>query len=396
VIDGVLQPDEWAGALRVTDFRDIAAARKGRPGPDGLRTEAWIGRTASSLCVAFRCFHDRPSEILTVVRRHDGPVWADDSVEVFLDALMTRHNYYHVVVNSAGAVYDAYNSSPGQGDASWDSGTTAAAQLTGDGFIVEMAIPFSALNLGLNTKGEIALNLCRNARYCVGNYAAFGGYHEPATWRAFPLPDTGPARFPVAVERAKWSLFSGENETSVTLRNLTEKPIRLTGRLLAAQGGRRQEVPLRVTLAADGDGELRAPCVLADKGEAALHLTFRDPAKREIVSLHRYLQPKAPAAVSVDSDVLFRGERPCLTATLNVGGAPTDYQVQAVVRAHDGTEILRREIPVAKPELRAELDLSQLPLTADRVGIEVIVAHRQTGKEIFRSNIPLSILPAPW
>ena len=416
-IDGELDPAEWARAARFAEFRETAEKRQSDVVPPGLRTEAWLARTAAGLCVAFRCYHDQMSQMVTAVKTHDGPVWADDSVEVFLDAQGTRYSYYHFIVNAAGVLYDAYNKEPNRGDAAWDSGAIAAGRLLADGYSVEMIIPWTSLDLGLNRTGTIGLNLCRNIRYTVGRQSLFGQYHSPTTWQEFHLDQTGPKGFPVSAEEIEWSPLAGKNEVIARFRNLTQAPVQLSSQLVVAQGNQRQENAVRLAIAAGDAADFRMPYRVTDQETAHFRLALQDAGGKEILTAYRILQPRPLATVSMDTDVLLRGENPVVTVSLAVSKASAEeYAFLFSIHTPDGKEVFRREVlpsprsfsprPGEKDRTRFEatLDLSGAPTEvshgaprdANRLEIETTVTNVRVGKEVFRGTTPIRLVSSPW
>ena len=397
-MDGEVDAAEWAGAAHFTGFRETAEKRQSDVVPPGLRTEAWLARTAAGLCVAFRCYHDQMGQMVTAVKTHDGPVWADDSVEVFLDAQDTHYSYCHFIANAAGALYDAYNKEPSRGDATWDSGAVAAGRLLTDGYSVEIIIPWTSLNLGLNRTGTIGLNLCHNVRYTVGRQSLFGEYHKPGTWQGFRLDQTGPKTFPVATEQIEWSPLSGTNEHVAHFRNLTQTPLQLPGQFVIAQGERRQEQKFDVNIEPEKTAEVRLAYTVTAESPAQFRLALQNAKGEEILTGYRLLQPRNIAEVSVDTDVLERGESPMVTVSLFASKASAkDYAVQFDVRTPEGASVLRRVVPPAsRARLVEALDLSGAPSTAKRLEIETTVKNVQTGQAVFRGKTPILIIGSPW
>jgi len=399
-IDGVLGAGEWTDALHVTDFEEkYAKAQVHQTAvPPGQRTEAYLACTPSALCVAFRCFHDRMKQMVTAATKHDGPVWADDSVELFLDAHNTRFSYYHIIVNAAGVAYDAFNKAPRRADATWDRGVAGAGRLLTDGFSIEFTIPLSSLNLGLNRTGVVGVNFCRNVRYSVGRQACFGGYHDPASWRSFRLSQAGPVSFPAALEAVQWSALAGRNDLSGRVRNLAQTPIRLTGELAIAQGGKHQQHQIRLDIPPGKTAKFRATYAVTDQDVARFRLGLRNSQGREVLTAYRILRPRPIASVAVDTDVLLRGESPRVTVSLALTPASaTEYAIRLIVRTPDGTEVFRQDVPpAARTRFIRALDLSQALPRADRLEIETVVASVRTGKEVLRAKTPLRVLPSPW
>ena len=397
-IDGEVDPAEWRGALHFTEFKETAEKRQSDVVPPGLRTEAWLARTPAGLCVAFRCYHDQMGQMVTAVTSHDGPVWADDSVEVFLDAQGTRFSYYHFITNAAGALYDAYNKEPNRGDATWDSGAIAAGHLLADGYSVEIGIPWTSLNLGLNRTGTVGLNLCRNVRYTVRRQSLFGEYHRPGTWQEFRLDRTGPKAFPVAAEEIEWSPLSGTNELVPRFRNLTQAPLQLSGEFAVTQGKEKQAQKFEVNMEAEKTAEARLSYTVTEDAPAQFRLVLRNAKDEEVLTSCRILQPKNIAEVSVDTDVLERGEKPTVTVSLFASKASAqDYAVQFDVRTPEGVQVLRRAVPPG-PRARIEeaLDLSSAPPSAKRLEIETIVTNVRSGRAVFKGKTPLLIIGSPW
>ena len=112
-------------------------------------------------------------------RPHDGPVWEDDAVEIFLQPPGSEA-YYHFAVNAAGSQYEARCTS-GNLDAGWNCEWQAKAGRVEGGWMVEMTIPLKAL--GGSPTGLWRANFCREeadtgAATCWS--PTFGGFHTPS------------------------------------------------------------------------------------------------------------------------------------------------------------------------------------------------------------------------
>lgn len=98
---------------------------------------------------------------------HDQQVWADDALEVFLSPGPDSKTYFHVCVNSAGAVYDAYKDADAvsPGDPAWNCGAIVKAASGKNGWQFEMAIPWTSLKGFRMKSGQaFAANFCRQMR----------------------------------------------------------------------------------------------------------------------------------------------------------------------------------------------------------------------------------------
>ena len=397
-IDGTLGEGEWGEAAFFKDFRDTGKNQSPLGVPAGLRTETWIGRTDAALCFAFRCYHDRMAQLATAVTEHDGPVWVDDGVEVFLDAHGTRYGYYHVIANVAGVLTDAYNSRPKRRDAGWDSGARAAGRLSGDHYTIEISIPYVSLNLGLNRKGVVTINLCRNVRYNVGRQVRFGGFHAPATWQAFRLGDAGPERFPAVIESMECSPLAGDNEFRAKVRNAGTQPLLLKGTYDMRQAFKHDQRVFRLRIAAGSSSEVRFPYTVTDKGEARFCLALSDEAGRQVLYAPRIVKPRPLAEVTIDSDLVLRTDRPRVRVALNVPRRQAGlYAVRLRVCTPDGDEVLRSESkPSSRRQFDEVLDVSKAPAAVSRLLVQAHVLNRKTGETVLRSVVPLRVLPSPW
>ncbi|HHV61304.1 MAG TPA: family 10 glycosylhydrolase [Firmicutes bacterium] len=134
VIDGLVDDEVWQAAEWQTDFKLIT-------GEGDAREQTWVAvcYDDSNLYIAFRMADDRPDLIGASITSRDGPVFYDDSVEVFLDTAHTHSFYYHFAVNLFGTQYDSYS----RIGPSWNGTWRAGAATTGSGWSAEMAIPLA-------------------------------------------------------------------------------------------------------------------------------------------------------------------------------------------------------------------------------------------------------------
>lgn len=397
-VDGTIDPAEWRGALCVANFHQTSASLKDVGIPRALRTEAYVAQTKDAFHLAFRCYHDRMRQIALAAAEHDGPVWADDSVEVFLDAHGSRYSYYHIVANAAGCITDAFNRAPRRRDATWDSDAKAAGRLHGDRYTVELSIPFTTLNPGLNRRGAIGLNLARNTRYNVGRQSWRGGYHDPANAAVFRVAGLGPGLFPVAVESVKWGEFTGGNAAELRIRNLTPRPLQLRIVLDVAQHSAGNRCRFEREKALQETAMMRLPYELRSEAPAQCRLTLTDAGGRLLAVVPRNLQPQPIASVSVNSDLLLRADRPRVTVRLNVPRRELKhYTLELSLRAPDGRRFFHKgPAPAPKAAFAETLDLAAVPANVDRLEFHTALRNARTGVAVLESRIPLRILPSPW
>lgn len=138
-IDAVLDEPVWASARAATDFVEIMP-QIGKPA--GRTTEAYVAYGPAHLYVAFRA-HDDPDQIRATRGQRDD-VFTDDIVVVSIDTRGTAEWAYALGANAYGVQIDMRDEGNNQ-DPKLDVVFESAGRITDDGYVVEMAIPFSSL-----------------------------------------------------------------------------------------------------------------------------------------------------------------------------------------------------------------------------------------------------------
>ncbi|MBN2562105.1 MAG: DUF4091 domain-containing protein [Phycisphaerae bacterium] len=152
-VDGKLTDAAWSPCAQLMPFILMDG--------DGLaaaQTRALILYDADNLYVGFRCDEPSPNQIVANNTTHDGALWHDDCVELFIRRSGSKR-LFHIIVNSVGATYEARDEETG-----WSPALKAAAFKDKDSWSVELAIPFSALG-GAPGPGEAwRANFCRERK----------------------------------------------------------------------------------------------------------------------------------------------------------------------------------------------------------------------------------------
>ena len=152
-IDGELDDACWRGAERTRPFTVLGTLSPTVTGLWLAGEEKFVRNAASAqIChddenLYVACRAGAPADVpaRAAVTKHDGSVWSEDCVELFIDP-MRRLGYCQIVVNAIGTVADL-ESPPGTGseDFRWESKAQVRTRESGTGFVVEMAVPFSSL-----------------------------------------------------------------------------------------------------------------------------------------------------------------------------------------------------------------------------------------------------------
>jgi hypothetical protein len=141
-VDGKLSEAAWQGPPTFTLDYETYPGDNVRP---PVRTEYWITYDAHHLYIAVHAHDPEPAEIRAHLRDRDD-AFQDDFVGVVLDTFNDERRAFELFVNPLGVQMDLIqNDVTGNEDESWDTLWDSAGRLTGDGYEVEMAIPFSSL-----------------------------------------------------------------------------------------------------------------------------------------------------------------------------------------------------------------------------------------------------------
>jgi len=211
-IDGKLDDACWqpgaSAALTHFVLPDMTALAK-------AQTVVRVCRDEQHLYVAARCEEPNMQGLRVEAKHRDGAVWRDDCVEFFIDANHDRKSWRHIIVNSAGVVFDQVNR-----DAKWNAALRVKSSAADACWVVEMAVPFADLG-GAPSKGDVwGFNVGRE-RYAGDEHLSiwsptYGKFHEPARFGEIVFDDRpgsvlaefvgqpmfGPARIELLADRA--------------------------------------------------------------------------------------------------------------------------------------------------------------------------------------------------
>jgi hypothetical protein len=140
VIDGKLDDEAWKHAAVFKDFYQVNPGDNIAPSKP---TEAFIGYDSKFLYLAFHCF-DEPDKVRGTVAKRD-QIFEEDNIRVFLDTFNDQRKAYVLGWNPLGIQQDGIMTEGNGTDFSVDIVMESKGQLTSDGWVVEVAIPFKSL-----------------------------------------------------------------------------------------------------------------------------------------------------------------------------------------------------------------------------------------------------------
>lgn len=166
-IDAVLDEPVWQDAL-VVEIRNEILPGNNTSAP--VKAMALLSYGETDLYVAFQAHDPDPSQIRATVTDRDN-CWNDDFVGVRLDTFNDSRNAFDFFCNPYGIQSDSATNSHNE-DPSWDTIWESHGQITENGYIVEMAIPFSSIKFqpgeGDQIWGfEVVRSYPRNVRHII-------------------------------------------------------------------------------------------------------------------------------------------------------------------------------------------------------------------------------------
>jgi len=139
-IDGELGDAGWEGATRVDGYVEFQPRENAEP---PVETETLVAYDDTHLYLAFIAHDPQPSQIRATLRARN-QIWNDDFVGIVLDPRGDQTLGYMFFANPLGVQGDMQVTPQGE-DPSIDFIYETAGRVTEDGYVVEMAIPFSSL-----------------------------------------------------------------------------------------------------------------------------------------------------------------------------------------------------------------------------------------------------------
>jgi len=158
-IDGVLDPKEWGKAAQLTNFQGFDTKAMV---PSAGQTVAYLTFDSTNLYFAFRCLGPT-GNLVAKSEGRDSMVWEDDAAELFLQPDPARGDYYQLVVNSKGVLFDT----KGMNGGFWNGPWSVATKVAPDSWTCEGSIPLAALGLSpeqLVEGATIGVNFVRDQK----------------------------------------------------------------------------------------------------------------------------------------------------------------------------------------------------------------------------------------
>ncbi len=304
-IDGSLDEPCW----QTTPFVEQFYGRKGESLPKET-SELGLLWDAEHLYVGVRCFAEvlnpelqRQSEFAATVTEHDGKVFRDDCLELFLGAADDPAGYMQFASNALGARYEGKGMAAG-----WDGPWQAAGSTSDEGFwTLEVAIPWTTLGMepaaGMTLLGNIYRHNKAQAEYSMWSPVTLG-FHAPDEFGHFVLLGEAPA-FSVRGGTIP-PLVMGENAIRPVLTGGAEDA-RMHLRLHLVQKDATRYEHIRGPVPAGRRLSFELPVILEKTGESSVAYSVLDGAS-DALYLQSPLYTFATAAVET---LTVTADAPC-------------------------------------------------------------------------------------
>lgn len=189
-IDGVLDEPCWQAASLCRPFVSAEGRRL------EAQNQARLIWDDGHLYVAVECFEpyldpvlQQTDRVKALVRAHDVSIFGDDCVEIFFSP--PGGSLFQFATNSIGTRWESRD-----GEVRWDCDWTVKAVRKSDRYVVECAIPLSALGLQGLAGGEWQGNFCRERKAVVedSTWAGLqGAFNDRTQFGTLRFADSGPA-----------------------------------------------------------------------------------------------------------------------------------------------------------------------------------------------------------
>jgi len=160
VLDGRLDETIWKTTPPATGFTQNDP-QDGTPATEP--TDVWVAYDDHALYVAAFCHDSDPSKILKRLGRRDAQTDSDWFM-VAVDPYFDKRSGYAFYANPAGAITDSALSNDVNDDDSWDGVWENKAVVNGDGWTIEMRIPFNQIRFPKKDEYVWGINFRRMIR----------------------------------------------------------------------------------------------------------------------------------------------------------------------------------------------------------------------------------------
>ena len=178
VIDGVIDEEAWKGALTLTIEKPLRASKA------TAKARAMLCFTSQAIYFGFVCEEPEMKNVRCNITTHDGEVWRDDCVEIFIAPCPDEpSSYYHLLINTRGVLRDEFWCD-GEADVRWESKAIVKTKMNNTSWSAELMLPIVSLDRLPIFSDRWRMNFARE-RYAVSPVElttwmeCVNSFHEP-------------------------------------------------------------------------------------------------------------------------------------------------------------------------------------------------------------------------
>lgn len=163
-IDGILSANEWTGAALLTGFSQYQPVDRAAADDS---TDVSVMYSDHAIYIAVRAFEPHGRVVQTVADRDR--ISGEDHVRLYLDTFDDKRRAFVVMANAIGiqgdGIYTESGSGGGTTDASPDFVFESKGQVTADGYVVEIRIPFKSLRYQQGDAQQWGIHVMRHVQH---------------------------------------------------------------------------------------------------------------------------------------------------------------------------------------------------------------------------------------
>ncbi|HRU07526.1 MAG TPA: carbohydrate binding family 9 domain-containing protein, partial [Candidatus Brocadiia bacterium] len=360
-LDGRLDDPVWARAARIEGLMN----HREPASPASQKTEILLCHDTASLYLGFRCMEPQMANLKAAAKDHDGPVFADDSIEIFLDTRNDEFNFVQLAFNAAGVRFDqrcAGSNNYGANvfgvdyerkrvrDTAWNPDWTVKTTRHADRWEAEVAIPFKTLGRDSDLWGA---NFGRNRHAGESETSAwkvFGSFHQPEKFGKLLLTGARDGKARITAFQCETPLFG---LCGATLHIQAASPLTAKAVVDTAAGAKDYPAAANgaVKFSCPLDETARGLTFIAAAGPVELcriHTPARVPPPMQTLNATRVLSTAAPAGRLDLSLQVAASQRPAC-------------QLTCALLAPDGKQLDAAVTPIKSSEVQVALDLTGCP-----------------------------------
>jgi hypothetical protein len=164
-IDGKLDDVDWKNADIISNFKTTNHASPQKADP---QTYVRVVYEPENIYFAIEALEPEPGKILAEVTKHDGTVYHDNTMEIFLNHPDLADAYYQIIINSIGTIFDHFVAPGSPSDKSFTSHAEVKTAILNDRWVLEARIPTASLGEKCMDGQMWKVNILRNRQLTDG------------------------------------------------------------------------------------------------------------------------------------------------------------------------------------------------------------------------------------